>query len=715
MKRNIFIYCTCLLAAIVLAGGFSGCAKDDEKGNPVLDAFGPTPVLRGGELRFLGKNLDQVTEIILPENISITNIVKVSDGEIKITLPQNAEPGYVKLKTPNGEIMTKTKLTFSEPITIDKFYKAGTQDVTSVLAGDSLVFTGDYLNLIREVVFTDNVIVSLGRTKDGKYPRDILKVKVPIAAQTGKVALSNGENIPILVYTKTDLTVVTASATSVAPATVKAETELTIKGKNLQLVEKIRFNPGIEVKIVPAKDSLADVSELKLTVPKMAQDGDVTFISYSGIEAKAGSITMIVPSVTTIAPKPVKGGATITLTGSNLDLITNIAFPHVEGTFACKTNTGSQVTIDVPLAAGDGNLTLNTNSGKTVPIAFTTVKSTITNINPSTLTAGDNVTITGTNLDLVRSVSFGGGASVNVTPINATSFVVATPTTATSGTLTFNLVSGASVTSSSSLTVLPSTNPVITTMPLKAMPGDEITLNGNNLNTVESIYFGTVKVTSYSNRTASSITLTVPDNSPLGSYKIKMENYSGATFYSNDDITVTAQEPILPTDLIIMDFEQHGGHNGSWDASWSGVTEIKTEGGNTYSRVKGTVNSEAWILNCNHQGNGAPAPIVDDASKYVLKVDIKTETDFEPGTHKFQVVFHGSWSGSQINNILPMKADGKTCSTRGQWITVTLDLAQLGYTGRIDLSSETYGLYLKSGALNNAAGLCFDNLRFSKK
>ena len=56
------------------------------------------------------------------------------------------------LKTPDGDITTKTEIGFSEPISIAGFTPA------TVKAGDELTITGDYLNLVGEVILRNNFV-----------------------------------------------------------------------------------------------------------------------------------------------------------------------------------------------------------------------------------------------------------------------------------------------------------------------------------------------------------------------------------------------------------------------------------------------------------------------------------------------------------------------------------------------------------------------------
>ena len=160
MKTNRIL--TLCLAGLLLTGSgisFTSCQGDDVDTNQFtggisLNVFGPCPVARGGELRFIGSGMDQVTAVFIPGCADITDIQVISDREIRVTVPQEAEEGYVILRTPSADIQTQTKITYTEPISLENF------SPTAVLPGETITLTGDYLNLMQKVIFAEEVEVN---------------------------------------------------------------------------------------------------------------------------------------------------------------------------------------------------------------------------------------------------------------------------------------------------------------------------------------------------------------------------------------------------------------------------------------------------------------------------------------------------------------------------------------------------------------------------
>ena len=261
----------CLAGALLLTGvSFTSCLKGDDVdtnqyvGGISLNVFGPSPVARGGELRFLGSGMNQVTAVVIPGCADITDINVISDREIRITVPQEAQPGLVTLRTPNGDITTKTELTFTEPISIENFTPA------TVLPGDELTIEGEYLNLIHEVIFADDVTV----TEEDfiTHERNMIKLLVPEEAQTGQIILSDGEELPNLIYSEEDLVVTLPSVeTVVNKENAKPGDVVEINGENLDLVRQMLMPDGTEVEFTLTSPNIIEFAEFNL---QMQQNSD---------------------------------------------------------------------------------------------------------------------------------------------------------------------------------------------------------------------------------------------------------------------------------------------------------------------------------------------------------------------------------------------------------------------------------------------------------
>lgn len=213
--KRLSQFVTAMAILLLMVTGFNSCENSDTADNAIiLKSFGPSPALRGGELRFIGNNMNLVTAVVIPGTAEITSIIPVSDNEIKVVIPQDALPGKVVLKTPQGDITTLTMLTYEEPIIISSV------STGNLKVGDVLTIEGDYLNLIKEVIFFDGVVVP--HTAFVSQTRKKIEVIVPEEAQTGKIRISNGADIPIEVYSATDVNIVLPTFTSFAPTTIKA-------------------------------------------------------------------------------------------------------------------------------------------------------------------------------------------------------------------------------------------------------------------------------------------------------------------------------------------------------------------------------------------------------------------------------------------------------------------------------------------------------------
>lgn len=613
-----------LLFTCLMTLGFMACDNDNLDTNQYkegvsLNVFGPSPVVRGGTLRFLGSNLDRVTEVRIPGVSPITEIEVRQSGvpsEILVQVPKDGpEEGIVTLVTSDGvEIQTKTELTYEETIVFDSFTPA------SVMPGDILTITGDYLNLIHEVIFADEVVVP--ESDFVSHTRYEIQLVVPVTAQTGEVILSDAaEDLPNWIYSETELEVgqpvVEGGITT--STRFKVGEEMTITGTDLNLVAYVRFgaDSGNPYNL-PASD-LAEEGEASFTLnedgtlitfalPAEAPAGAVELVLRSGLTlALMDDFLPVVPTGLAVIPATVKNGADMTVTGTDIDLVVSATFPNVADAIALKEAGTDRIVITVPDAAQSGDLALNMANGQQVTVAWQTLKPAITSFSPATLTAGEDVTITGTDLDLVAKLVFEGegnpAVEINAEEnfVDASTLKITVPVTALACAPKLVMKNGEEIETTVVLNITPATDPVVTAInPVSAKAGEEITVTGMNLNTVEAFFFGDVKVVKYGTRTESEVTLTVPDAVTPGTYNLRMLNYEGKEILAGVPVTIAAAETTIWTGPWTC-----SGWAGNQDLAWGGYDWTTFNVGQTIIFVVGFIDpTSGWAAISPRMGAG---------------------------------------------------------------------------------------------------------------
>lgn len=374
--NKIYKFSAWWMACLVLLSSltFTACDTNDVdtnqyKGGISLNVFGPSPVLRGGELRFLGCGMDQVASVLIPGCDAITDIQLISAEEIRVIVPQTALPGYVTLMLRNGEsIVTKTQLTYSEPVSIESF------SPESVRPGDVLTIKGEYLNLMHQVIFAENVIVSdeviaeeettEATSKFLKHTRNEIQVRVPEEAQSGKIILSDGAEIPNRLYSEVELQVVLPSVAEVADYNnIKPGAIMTVTGENFDLVKEVRMENGETMLFTYSAEQKA----LTFTIPCGAVNGPIYVVPASGVLVQVAEIKMATPEDVKAQETEITAGKELTLTGKNMDMIASVLFPGVEKAVEPTSLSETKVKVVVPGEAQSGMIQLVLTSGETIP------------------------------------------------------------------------------------------------------------------------------------------------------------------------------------------------------------------------------------------------------------------------------------------------------------------------------------------------------------
>lgn len=575
MKRHNKSFLWLVLLVICSTFAFTSCDRDDlntdQYGNEIsVLLYGPNPVLRGGVLTFKGANLDQITEIDLPGAEAITSINVVTSGknsEINIEVPaEKCEPGIVTLKTAkNGEIKTLTPITYIENLKFTGFYVGENKENLVGNVGDVLTIEGDYLNNITSVIFANGATMDAENFKS--QTRYQIQLVIPAEAGEGRFQISDGNNY---MYSEGALSINAPEIdanNAIGKSLIKAgETEV-LRGTSLDQIASIELN-GATVEAADFKSQTA--SEITFIISSKVADGEITAVTKSGIRIPFGEITTVVPSQLVATPSPIKNGKEITISGKDMDLITGIAFPNAKESKLNKVET-TKVTSTVPEDAQEGDITLSLDNGKTVAVAYTLVKPTVTACAPAAITAGEKTIIKGTDLDLVKSVTFPGDVEQTVEKFaaqNANAIAVTVPAACAGTGFKLNLKNGTTINIDGQLSIKAATDPAIASVtPGEAIAGSTITITGKNFQNIQNLYIGSYKVNRYTSRTNTEIVCQVPANAEVGTYKIVMEDPDGNKIEGPEFKVVPAEKDIATITTNMDNSAIKYPYNFTWDDS----------------------------------------------------------------------------------------------------------------------------------------------------
>ena len=569
-----FVLLSCLMAV-----GLTACSDDDLSTNQYqqgvhLNVFGPSPVMRGGSVHFYGSNLDQVKQVLIPGMDPVTNFEILKAGipsEIVVLLDkEKPQPGKITLITNTDEkIVTLTDLTYIEGIE----YASDNQFAPAVVQpGAVLTINGEYLNLVNEVIFADNVTVNAEDfVSQSRYK---IEVTVPEEARTGKVILSDGAEIPNWIYSDEILQVTTPIVDKVTtPRGTAAQQEtvacklgetVTVSGQFFNLVAGVTIGDAETSYITVEEDQLTvsdDGKTLSFTLPAEAPDGDIDLICRSGVAIPVAILETVAPTECVASPVPAKNGQPLTISGKDLDVVASIEMPNVSDAVEFNCNDGKIVISAVPASAQEGNLVLRMANGKGVEVAYTLVKPVVTAYNPNPVSAGGALTVQGKDLDLVASVNFGEGSDVAEASVAAdgTSMTLTVPMNAASGAPTLNLINGTTVVAPE-ITVNEATFCYV-----KELPGEDVELkagaamtlvvaNGDKLTGVEVNGAAVQYVLTEGNK----LIIGLPESCGAGT-KIRLVSSNGEITYTLDVTPNTEVNTVIWTGAVDLN---------AWSINW---------------------------------------------------------------------------------------------------------------------------------------------------
>ena len=148
----------------------------------------------------------------------------------------------------------------------------------------------------------------------------------------------------------------------------------------------------------------------------------------------ADLFTYVGPAVTAISPTggPIKGGTTVTITGSGFTGATKVAFGKTAGKSLTVVDDTTLTVVSPAEAPGAVAVKVTTPDGTSAAVAadlFTYVGPAVTAISPTggPIKGGTTVTITGSGFTGATKVAFGKTAGKSLTVVDDTTITVGSP------------------------------------------------------------------------------------------------------------------------------------------------------------------------------------------------------------------------------------------------------------------------------------------------
>lgn len=343
---------------------------------------------------------------------------------IKVKIPVEARNGVITL---TDMIKDGTSLETKEELTINTPEPTPIKD-RNIKAGEVLSIKGSSFDQIASVKF-EGATVNAADFKSQSATE--ITVAVPAKATDGTfyVITKSGVEVPV-----GNIITVVPTQLVATPNPVKNGGELTITGKDMDLITGIAFPNAKESKL-----NKIETTKVTSTVPEDAQEGDIT-LSLDNGKTVTVAYKLVKPTVTACTPAAITAGERTIIKGTDLDLVSSVTFPgDVEQTVTDFKGTANNIAVTVPTACAGSGFKLNLKNGITVNIdGQLSIKAAtdpaIASVTPGEAIAGSKITITGKNFQNIQNLYIGSYKVNRYTSRTNTEIVCQVPANAEVGT-----------------------------------------------------------------------------------------------------------------------------------------------------------------------------------------------------------------------------------------------------------------------------------------
>ena len=585
------------------------------------------------------------------DDVSASPITVAGDTKITVKVPVGAVSGPIEVDNAAGTDTSIGSFVVSTAApTISSF--APSHGPSSAQAQTTVTIDGTDLRGVTGVTLNGKPMTSVSVASDTEITAvtpaggtsGLIKVTTP--AGSVDTAHCTGLGCSPSTFTVDGAPKVTSLSTPVAGFTFQGQT-VAINGSNLASVTQVQFGTAAPVAVASAS-----ATQVTVVVPAVPAPGsgptvvNVTVINSNGETATSSSSLTVVqsPSITSFTPGSGKAGTTmVTILGSHFTGTGK--FPATDKVVFVGTNDGgvddqtaspitvvgdTKITVKVPVGAVSGPIEVvnaagnDTSAGNfVVSIAAPTITSFAPSDGPDSSVFQSSVTIDGTNLDSVTSVTFNNKPATLVSVMSPTQLLVTAPVGATSGLIKVTTPAGSVDTahctglgcSPSTFTVDP--GPVITSFDSSGTVGGNATITGTGFLT----RFNTAIIDNATTLTLNGVDITA-DISGISCPTAPLQDCQSSTISSTTVLTFTVPSGATTGTLTIA-------NNYGESATTSSVFTVNQPPSiASFSPTSGAVGDEVTITGQHFSGatevdfNGVQQTTVTVDSDSQIRADV---------------------------------------------------------------------------------------------
>ena len=358
---------------------------------PVISSFTPIFAKSGQTVTLIGSNLNGATALTFSGVTQPTFTVNAAGTQLTAAVPytgaMSASPdltsGLIQVTTPGGTAASATPLRLLAVTSATT--SAGLSAYSGGLAGDNVTISGSGFTGANAAFSLNSVIYPVSYTVNNETQ---ITAVVPDLSGSTAPGGSGGfivTNTPGL--SGANFEVLSPVISSLAPSSGPTGTVVTVTGFNFNRADS-RVNPTAVTVITGltfngkagTNFQLLSPTQARATVPAGATTGYVRTNGGSLQEGYSKGVAFTVaasaPTLTGITPGNGPAGTSLTLTGTNLEGTTAVAFVGTSGNVVATgfgvNAAGTQITgVVVPAGAQTGPVTATTLGGTSNGIAFT--------------------------------------------------------------------------------------------------------------------------------------------------------------------------------------------------------------------------------------------------------------------------------------------------------------------------------------------------------